>query len=164
MIINGWKILSIELFNKLYKELVLSVAKLRDKKRDDYKKHPKTKLLASIQRAIRENVPANPDNKIFRLGKTLDAQYSHWRRVKHDMPPRYRMFFRFHSNVSKKEYGRCIIFVWFNNEFTLRKAGSKTDVYNVFKSLLINKTIPDNWNELLNKSESFIKNKKASIN
>jgi len=29
-----------------------------------------------------------------------------------------------------------IVYVWINDEFTLRKAGSKTDAYAVFKSML----------------------------
>jgi toxin YhaV len=29
-----------------------------------------------------------------------------------------------------------IVYVWVNDEFTLRKAGSKTDPYSVFKSML----------------------------
>lgn len=149
MIVNGWEILSTKLFNMLYENLVLSVKELRDKSPEEYKSHPKTKLLASIQRAIKTDVPENPDNPIFRLGKTLGSEYAHWRRVKNNMPPRYRMFFRFNSNDSYNiQNCKYIIFAWFNDQFTLRKKGAKSDVYNVFKSLLVKKVIPDNWNEL----------------
>ncbi|MBF0390708.1 MAG: type II toxin-antitoxin system YhaV family toxin, partial [Desulfamplus sp.] len=93
---------------------------------------------------------------------TLDVKYSHWRRVKNNMPPRYRLFFRFYSDTSVTQYGKCLIFAWFNDEFTLRKSGSKSDVYNVFKSLLANKTVPDNWEELLIQSKPFGENNKQN--
>ena len=53
------------------------------------------------------------------------------------MPPRYRLFFRFASNPSK-----VIVYVWFNDEDTLRKAGSKTDVYETFKRMLARGLVP----------------------
>jgi len=36
----------------------------------------------SIYKAITETVPADPDHPDFRLGKTLGAEYTNWRRVK----------------------------------------------------------------------------------
>jgi hypothetical protein len=64
----------------------------------------------------------NPDHPNFRLGKTLGAEYANWRRVKNGTPDRYRLFFRFASRPVK-----LIVNAWFNDEDTLRKAGSKTD-------------------------------------
>lgn len=150
--INGWRILSTKVFNHLYKKLVMHVSKLSKNDPDNYKSHPKTKLLASIQRAIKVDVPANPNDKSFRLGKTLGSKYTHWRRVKNNMPPRYRMFFRFHSKFFErkdKERANWIIFAWFNDELTLRKEGAKNDVYRVFKSFLEKNKIPDDFQELL---------------
>ena len=102
-----------------------------------YKSHPKTRLLASVYRAVTELVPANPDAPAFRLGKTLGPANTNWRRVEKGMPPRYRLFFRFASNPSK-----VIVYVWFNDEDTLRKAGSKTDVYETFKRMLARGLVP----------------------
>ena len=83
-------------------------------------------MLASVYRALTQLVPANPDAPDFRLGKTLGPDNTHWRRVKKGTPDRYRLFFRFASNPVKV---KVIVYVWFNDEDTLRKAGSKTDVY-----------------------------------
>jgi len=140
--LKGWKIRATDIFNKLYGDLVKSVFSLSKKHPEAYRVHPRTKLLASIQKAIKENVPSDPGHKNFRLGNTIGKKYSHWRRVKHQMPPRYRMFFRFHSNYTQSHDSspfKCIIFAWFNDETTLRKNGSKSDVYEVFRSLLVKK-------------------------
>ncbi len=155
--INGWRLLSTPIFNKLYQKLVIQVVQLREKQPDHYKNHPKTKLLASIQRVLKE-VSKNPDSPEYRLGRTLGKRYGHWRRVKKIMPPRYRLFFRFHSNYCKSfdsRHNKCIIFAWFNDELSLRKKGAKSDVYVTFKRLLLNRTIPDNWDKLLSNSEEI---------
>ena len=72
-----------------------------------------------------------------------------WRRVKKGMPDRYRLFFRFASKPVK-----LIVYVWFNDEDTLRKAGSKTDVYEVFKRMLSRGQVPGGVKELLADSTS----------
>jgi len=106
---------------------------------------------SQTQNAIKIYVPSDPVHKDFKLGNTIGKKYSHWRRVKHQMPPRYRMFFRFHSNYTLGHDSspfKCIIFAWLNDETTLRKNGSKSDVYVVFKSLLMKIKIPDDWADL----------------
>lgn len=57
--------------------------------------------------------------------------------MKKGVPDRYRLFFRFASKPIK-----LIVYVWFNDDDTLRKAGSKTDVYEVFKSMLSRGQVP----------------------
>ena len=102
-------------------------------------------MLASVYRAITQLVPANPDAADFRLGKTLGPNATHWRRVKKGMPERYRLFFRFTSSPVK-----IMVYAWFNDEHTLRKAGAKTDVYEVFKRMLSRGVVPSGVDELLN--------------
>ncbi len=46
-----------------------------------------------------------------------------------------------------------IVYVWFNDEDTLRKAGSKTDVYEAFKGMLMRGEVPSSINELLAESQ-----------
>jgi len=68
------------------------------------------------------------------------------------------MFFRFHSNYTQSHDSspfKCIIFAWFNDETTLRKNGSKSDVYEVFRSLLVKKKIPDDWADLLQSAKKI---------
>jgi toxin YhaV len=147
---NGWRLYYHGVFKAALDELEAVVTKLAADDPAGYKAHPKTKLLASVYNAITKLVPANPDAPDFRLGKTLGAQNTHWRRVKKGMPDRYRLFFRFASNPVK-----VIVYVWFNDEDTLRKAGAKTDVYETFKRMLARGRVPSSTAELLEESSAL---------
>lgn len=147
MIADGWQLFYFKLFKVALDELEQGVTKLAEHDPAGYKSHPKTRLLASVYKAIMQVVPTNPDHPDFRLGKTLGAEHTNWRRVKKGMPDRYRLFFRFASKPVK-----VIVYVWFNDEDTLRKAGSKTDVYEVFKRLLSRGQVPSEIKELLAES------------
>lgn len=149
MIKNGWQLFYFKLFKAALDELEQAVAKLARQNPTRYKSHPKTRLLASVYKAITQTVPANPDHPDFRLGKTLGAEYSHWRRVKKGLPDRYRLFFRFASSPIK-----LIVYVWFNDEDSLRKAGSRTDVYEAFKRMLMRGEVPLSINDLLAESRA----------
>ena len=144
MIANGWTLYYYRTFKAALEELEAAVSKLAADDPKGYKTHPKTKLLASVYRAITVLVPANPDAPDFRLGRTLGADNTNWRRVKKGMPDRYRLFFRFASSPVK-----VIVYVWFNDEDTLRKAGSKTDVYETFKRMLARGVVPRTIYDLL---------------
>jgi toxin YhaV len=141
---NGWRLYYYRSFKVALDELEAVVTRLAAQDPAGYKTHPKTKLLASVYRAITQGVPANPDAPEVRLGKTLGVGHTHWRRVKKGMPDRYRLFFRFSSTPVK-----VIVYVWFNDEDTLRKAGSKTDVYEAFRRMLARGAVPTGMAELL---------------
>ncbi|MBI2311038.1 MAG: type II toxin-antitoxin system YhaV family toxin [Betaproteobacteria bacterium] len=147
MIVNGWRLYFFRPFAEALSELEREVAALARRDKAGYRSHPKTKLLASVYKAVTQSVPANPDHPDFRLGKMLGAEYAHWRRVKKGMPDRYRLFFRFASRPVK-----LIVFVWFNDENTLRKAGSRTDVYEAFKRMLARGVVPATIENLLKES------------
>jgi toxin YhaV len=149
MIANGWHLFYFRLFKAALDELEQTVAKVAQQDPAGYKSHPKTRLLASIYKAITQAVPANPDHPDFRLGKTLGAEYTNWRRVKKGMPDRYRLFFRFASKPVK-----VVVYVWFNDEDTLRKAGAKSDVYEAFRRLLSRGQVPTSLEELLAESKA----------
>ena len=144
MIANGWGLYYFRIFKAALDELEAVVTQLAQDDPKGYKTHPKVKLLASVYKAITEVVPANPDVPEFRLGKTLGADYNNWRRVKKGMPDRYRLFFRSASSPVK-----VIVYVWFNDEDTVRKAGAKTDVYETFKRMLARGVVPGSIGELL---------------
>ena len=131
-------------------ELETQVTKLAARDPKGYKRHPKTRLLACLYKAILQTVPANPDHPDFRLGKTLGAAYANWRQVKKGMPDRNRLFFRFTSSPIK-----LIVYVWFNDEHTLHKAGSRTDVYAAFRRMLMRGKVPESISALLAKSEQI---------
>jgi toxin YhaV len=128
MEVNGWRLFQYPLFESQLKILTETVEQLSIAQPDTYRGHPRTKLLATIYRTITEYIPRDPNAPEFRQGDTLGPDNRHWFRAKFHQ--RYRLFFRF----STKD--RLIVYVWINDESTLRKAGSKTDAYSVFKSML----------------------------
>ena len=110
MLQNGWQLFYLKLLKTALDELERTVAKLAKRDPAAYKSHPKTRLLASVYKAVTQMVPANPGHADFRLGKTLGPEYGNWRRVRKGMPDRYRLFFRFASGPVK-----LIVCVWFND-------------------------------------------------
>jgi toxin YhaV len=145
--INGWEIFFLKIFYLQYSQLVKDVNKISQKHPNTYKSHPKTKLLASIQNSIKNDVPADPLHKKFMLSKSLENKYKEWRRVKQGLPPRYRMFFRFYSATKE------IIFAWINSEGCIRKSGDKYDVYAIFKKMLDRGEIPKDYEQLIAQSK-----------
>src|ERR1700740_2741534 len=125
---HGWRLFQYPLFEAQLKRLTETVEQLSITQPETYKEHPKTKLLATIRRYMMEIIPRDPNAPEFRQGDTLGSDNRHWFRAKFHQ--RYRLFFRFSTS------DKVIVYVWVNDEFTLRKAGSKTDVYAVFKSML----------------------------
>jgi toxin YhaV len=128
MEVNGWRLFQYPLIENQLRKLTEAVEQLSISRPDTYRKHPKTKLLATIHRYITESIPRYPSSPEFRQGDTLGPDNRHWFRAKFHR--RYRLFFRFSSK------DRVIVYVWVNDEYTLRKARSKTDAYAVFKSML----------------------------
>lgn len=107
-----------------------------------FQNHPAYSLLDSVATSIEERVPSDPDSRDFNCA-TL-GYGGRFRRVKRGLPNRYRLFFQFRSGGEK-----TIIYVWLNDEWTLRKEGSKTDVYKVFLALVKDGSIPNTYDQLL---------------
>jgi toxin YhaV len=148
---NGWRLYAFEPFAARLAALKNEVERLRAKDPQGYRHHPTTALLASVHKAITAGVPANPDHPEFRVGHTLGPAYAHWRRVKRGLPARYRLFYRFSSKPV-----RLIVYVWLNDEATLRKAGAKTDVYAVFQRMLARGEVPSDIDELTKRSAAVV--------
>lgn len=102
---------------------------------------PKPKLLKRILDLILKEIPANPGAPTFEQGNTLGADARGWRRAK--FLGRFRLFFRFDSG------SKIIVYAWVNDENTLRKSGSATDPYAVFRGMLVGGDPPSNWESLL---------------
>jgi len=141
MEVNGWTLYFHPLFQQQLEKLTTQVEVLQAKDPAGYKEQPATKLLATINRHIREIIPRDPNAAEFRQGNTLGADNRHWFRAK--FHERYRLFYRF----SSKE--KVIVYAWVNDEGTLRKAGSKTDPYAVFRAMLDSGNPPGTMAELL---------------
>jgi toxin YhaV len=86
-------------------------------------------------------IPRDPNAPEFRQGNTLGPDNRHWFRAKFHQ--RYRLFYRF----SSKE--KVILFAWVNDERTLRKSGSKSDPYLVFRAMLEAGDPPNTMEQLL---------------
>ncbi len=72
-------------------------------------------------------MPDEPDHPDFRL----TGELSRFRRAKgRGLPSRYRLFWVFSSRA------RAIVFLYLNDPSTLRKAGARTDPYEVFRGLV----------------------------
>ena len=149
VVINGWSLYNFKLFKDRLDELEKKVFQLAHKDPIGYVAHPAAKLLKSVYDVITVDVPSDPSHSKFLLGKTMGTDYTHWRRSKNHIPKRYRLFFRFKSN------NMSIVYAWMNDEKTLRKEGSKTDVYTVFKKMLDKGTVPDSYDDLLDKSSEY---------
>ena len=147
MEVNGWRLFQYVLFENQLNKLTEVVGQLSISQPDTYKEHPKTKLLATIHHYVTESIPRNPNAPEFRQGDTLGPDNRHWFRAKFHQ--RYRLFFRF----STKD--RVIVYAWVNDEFTLRKAGSKTDAYAVFKSMLTAGDPPRTLEALLKRAKEM---------
>lgn len=150
MTINGWGLFYFRLFKARLDQLEFEVTALARKDPQGFVHHPKAKLLKAVLDNVRQHVPQNPDLPAYRLGKTLGETHTHWRRVKKQgLPPRYRLFFRFTSQEQK------IVYVWLNDEKTLRKDGARSDVYAVFKGMLSRGDIPVTLDDLLRNSAAM---------
>lgn len=148
MIVNGWKIYLYPLLDQQLQRLETKVEALAAK--DDpvrLKEHPAAKLLAAIQRYMLEIIPRDPNAAEFRQGDTLGADNRHWFRAKFHQ--RYRLFYRF----SSKE--KVIVYAWVNDEETLRKSGSKTDPYRVFRAMLEAGDPPATMEQLLKRASEW---------
>jgi toxin YhaV len=141
MVVNGWRLFVHPLFDQQLRQLVEQVEALAAKDPTGYKELPAAKLLATINRHIRETIPRNPGAAEFRQGNTLGSDNRHWFRAKfHEW---YRLFYRF----SSKE--KVIIYAWVNDERTLRKSGSRTDPYRIFRAMLEAGDPPHTMQQLL---------------
>jgi toxin YhaV len=138
---HGWTLYLHPLFQQQLEKITAQVETLQAKDPLRYKEQSATKLLATISRFMREIIPRDPGAAEFRQGNTLGADNRQWFRAK--FHGRYRLFFRYSSQE------KVIVYAWVNDENTLRKAGSRTDPYSVFRAMLNAGNPPSTMAELL---------------
>ena len=147
MVVNGWTLFQHGLFAEQLDTLITKVEALAAKEPETYRSHPATKLLATIQDYILKQIPGDPSSPEFRQGNTLGKDNRHWFRAK--FHGRYRLFFRFSTEQ------KIIIYVWVNDEKSLRKSGAKTDPYAVFQAMLRSGNPPQSLDQLLAASKEL---------
>lgn len=122
-------------------KLRTEVEALKRKHPSTYRQHAATKRLAAILKLTREVIPSQPMAPQFRQGHTLGSAYTHWFRAK--FFGQYRLFYRVEASA------KIIVYVWVNDEDSLRSYGSKHDAYNVFRKMLEGGNPPDDFAALL---------------
>lgn len=142
LVIQGWRIFAHPLLLDQLEKLTTAVALSKSKHPETWHTSADAKVLAALRQLIFETVPEDPARVEYRQGGTLGKDRKHWFRVKFG-GGRFRLFFRYSS---KEE---AILYVWVNDETTLRTYGSKADAYAVFRKMLDSGKPPDTWETLL---------------
>jgi toxin YhaV len=112
-------------FELVLDELIAVVAKEKERDPENYKKSPQAKLLARVYKAIRDEIPANPQHAGYYQGETEGYDYKQWKRAK--PAEQYRLLFK-----TVKE-DNLIIYAWLNSEISLSKYKSHMDAYRAFR-------------------------------
>ena len=144
---QDWRLYVHPLLQSQLEKLTRRVERIASSDPRGYTSQPAAKLLATIYHYMREAIPRDPNCFEFRQGNTLGRENRHWFRAKFHR--RYRLFYRFSSDH------KIIVYVWANDEQSLRKAGSKTDPYTVFRAMLESGEPPGPFTELLKRSKNF---------
>jgi toxin YhaV len=142
-----WRLFVHPLLRAQLEKLAARIEKLKSKDPLGYSSHPAAKSLATVKHYMREVIPRDPNSPEFRQGNTLGPDNRHWFRAK--FHGRYRLFYRFSTQQ------RFIIYAWVNDEQSLRKAGSKTDPYAVFRAMLESGDPPNSFAEILRTSKEL---------
>jgi len=145
--INGWRIIVHQDLDAQISKISTSVVGDLIAGRVTDLRGPRQKFLKALGRAMREVIPARPGAAEHRLGRALGNQPEVWFRVK--FLQQYRLFYRYDS-VQK-----IILYVWVNDQESLRAYGSKTDAYAVFKKMLASGYPPGSFEELLKQSREL---------
>ena len=146
LVVNGWLIYAHPIFLDQLETLIEEVEERKEREPKKWKKKNCAKRLTAIFKLITQDIPADPNNAVFRQGDTLGENRKHWFRAKFFQ--QYRLFFRFNSEK------KVIIFAWVNDEQTLRAYGSKTDAYKVFRGMLSNGKPPDDFDALMGQAKA----------
>lgn len=144
LVVNGWSLHVWTDMAQRWTALRATVERLRQEDPHGYVHGPAAKVLKAVAALMFREIPADPNAKRYRLGHWLGRRFTSWRRAK--FFGLFRLFFRFHSKR------RAIVYVWLNDEQTLRKAGARTDPYAVFAKMLAAGEPPDDFDDLLRAS------------
>jgi toxin YhaV len=125
MISNHSRIRFHAAFEMALDELIAAVAKEKERDPENYKKAPSAKFLATIYKAIKDDVPDQPEHPAYYQGETRGYPYCDWRRAR--VGDQHRLFFK----VPKES--NYIIYAWVNSEVSLAKYRSHIEAYREFR-------------------------------
>lgn len=132
----------------IYDKLQSDAISLLNKDPIGNRNHPKVKWYEKTKKAMKDAI-ANPNDKSYLLGNTLGTGHRAWRRLKRDIPSRYRFFFRFFSETKE------IFFIWMNDERHLRREGDRSDVYMDFTRRVESGEVPESRDGFLRDAVEF---------
>ena len=90
---------------------------------EDFQQHEDVKFAARLRKATQEIIPEDPNKPEY----VLSGELRKFRRYKQGLK-RYRLFFAFSKEPA------IILYLYINDEQTLRKEGSKNDPYQIFSN------------------------------
>lgn len=141
LVVNGWSIYVYPDFAERWNNLRAAVEEQRRRDPAGYRGTAAAKVFLALRRLVLSEIPQDPAAERYRQGLTLGAEHRPWRRAR--FLQRFRLFFRYHSAA------RVIVYVWLNDENTLRKEGARTDPYHVFRHMLERGRPPADWGDLI---------------
>jgi toxin YhaV len=144
---HGWTLFAHPLFLDQLERLTAAAARARRTDPKSWQANANVKLLAALRELVLNRVPRNPLAAEYRQGNTLGGGNRHWFRAKFGAN-RFRLFFRADSA------SRIIVYAWFNNRDSLRKAGATTDPYVVFSGTLARENPPSEGTTLLSQASA----------
>jgi toxin YhaV len=144
---NNWRLFAHPLLDEQLQALNVKVLRGFIKSGTTSKVPRARKVLERIFSLMQYEIPQNPNNPVYRLGSTLGEVEKVWFRAK--MFGQYRLFFRFDSAA------KIIVYVWVNDQESLRAYGSKTDAYALFQKMLASGYPPGSFEELLKQSREI---------
>jgi toxin YhaV len=144
---SGWRLFIHPLLDEQLDALNLKVHRALMKSGATSKTPRARKISDRVKNLMNSEIPQNPNSPVYRLGSTLGEVERVWFRAK--MFGQYRLFFRFDSA------SKIIVYVWVNDEESLRAYGSKTDAYALFKRMLDGGYPPGTFEELLKQSREI---------
>ncbi|MGR3176554.1 MAG: type II toxin-antitoxin system YhaV family toxin [Candidatus Anammoxibacter sp.] len=125
MKMNNYLLKTHEIFFQRTAELNRQVAELKKTLTpNELTRHETVKLAARVYKATVKRIPSDPNRPEYRL----KGELKRYRRYKQGLK-RYRLFFSFSTKF------RIILYLYLNDENTLRKQGGKNDPYKKFKKL-----------------------------
>ena len=145
-IANKYILKAHNLYYTRIKEIIERVVVLKAKlPKDEFVKHDLVKFAKRLREADTNTIPSDPAHPDYRLSGELKK----FKRYKKGLQ-RYRSFFCYSDTPP------IIVYLYLNDDKTLRKDGSKTDAYEVFKKLVSQKKVSPNPSDPL--AKKFIRN------
>ena len=141
---HGWTLLFHDCLNEQLRKLHDAVQRAQRSDPAGFASNANVKLFYTLSRLMLEVIPQDPSREEYRHGSTLGPRYRHWRRAR--IGRRFRLFFRYDTRA------KVIVYVWVNDQSTLRSSGSRTDPYTIFARMLARGNPPDDWASLMTAS------------